>query len=59
MNGEDFSSTVRNIGGPLIAYAAGRGWIPANVDTAAMLTGVVSLAMLIWSLRQNAQRRAA
>jgi hypothetical protein len=52
MNGEQFGGVIRAVVAPIVAFAAGKGWIGA-ADVAAVVSGLVVLATALWSWKTN------
>lgn len=49
MNQEELGGVVRAVIAPLVAYAAGKGWIGAD-SVALVVTAIAAVATAVWSV---------
>lgn len=55
MNMDQIWGVVRTILTALVAYAAGKNWIPANIIPADLVASIMTLVVAVWSIMDKTQ----
>lgn len=50
MNSQEVGGVIRAIVTAVVCYAAGKGIIPADTDTAAIVAAITTIGVAVWSV---------